>query len=220
MSSNRAQRRAAKHKGKRPGETYADVLTKKKMIEEAVRESVHDTSIAIESDIKTQRFLWMAVIALNEAFGFGGERARKFLTALQEVAAEVEELAKKNGGYYARKKMMDRASQITGIDITPVHEEEMRQARLENESNGVFFPADDPDRMDLTDFTGITAGTIKFTAHYGYRKEKLPVFFNKEAFSVYCLACKHEVRVGAFVDENTAKKECEWLEKLNYGGTA
>ena len=146
MGSNRAQRRAAKHKGKRPGETYADVLAKKKMIEEAVRESVHDHSIAIEADIKTQRFLWMAVIALNEAFGFGGERAKRFLEALMKVATEVEEMAEKNGGYYARKKMMDRASQITGMEITPVHEEEMRQARLENEANGVFFPADDPDK--------------------------------------------------------------------------
>lgn len=142
---NRQQRRAAKHKGKCPGETYADVLAKKKMIKDAVDKSVHDHSIAIEADIKTQRFLWMAVIALNEAFGFGGERAKKFLLALEEVAHECEEMAKKNGGYYARKKMMDRASQITGIDITPVHEEEMRQARIENEADGVFFAAPDPD---------------------------------------------------------------------------
>lgn len=142
--SNRQQRRAAMKK--RPGETYADVLAKKKMIEEAVRESVHDKSIAIEADIKTQRFLWMAVIALNEAFGFGGERAKKFLAALQEVADEVEKMVEKNGGYYARKKLMDRASQITGIEVTPVHEDEMRQARMENEANGIFFPADDPDR--------------------------------------------------------------------------
>lgn len=146
MGSNRAQRRAAKHKGKRPGETYADVLAKKRMIKEAVEQSVHDTSIAIEADIKTQRFLWMAVIALNEAFGFGGERAKRFLEELMKVAAEVEEMAEKNGGYYARKKMMERASQITGIEITPVHEEEMRQARMENEANGIFFPADDPDK--------------------------------------------------------------------------
>ena len=72
---NRQQRRAAKHKGKRPGETYADVLARKKMIQEEVAKSVRDTSISIEADFKTQRFLWMAVIALNEAFGFGGERA-------------------------------------------------------------------------------------------------------------------------------------------------
>ena len=143
MGNNRAQRRAAKHKGKRPGETYADVLARKKMIEEAVRDSVHDNSIKIEADIKVQRMLWMAVIALNEAFGFGGERARRFLEALQKVAEECEQMARENGGYYARKKMMERASQITGIDITPVHEEEMRRARMENEANGVFFPAPD-----------------------------------------------------------------------------
>ena len=139
MSNNRQQRRAEKHKGKRPGETYADVLAKRKMIQEAVEQSVHDRSIAIESDIKTQRFLWMAVIALNEAFGFGGERARRFLGELEKVSAEVEQMAKENGGYYARKKMMDRASQITGIDITPVYEEEIRKARMENEANGIFF---------------------------------------------------------------------------------
>lgn len=142
--SNRQQRRAAMKK--RPGETYADVLAKKKMVEKAVRESVHDHSIAIEADIKTQRFMWMAVIALNEAFGFGGERARKFLEALQTVAEEVERLATEYDPYYARKKMMDRASQITGIDITPVHEEEMRRARMENEATGVFFPVDEPDK--------------------------------------------------------------------------
>lgn len=39
-SPNRQQRRAAKHKGKRPGETYADVLARKKMIQEEVVKSV------------------------------------------------------------------------------------------------------------------------------------------------------------------------------------
>ena len=139
--SNRQQRRAAMKK--RPGENYADVLARKKMIKEAVDQSVHDSSIAIESDIKVQRFLWMAVIALNEAFGFGGERAQRFLAALETVANECEEMARENGGYYAVKKMMDRASQITGIAITPVHEEEMRKARMENQAQGVYFKEDD-----------------------------------------------------------------------------
>jgi hypothetical protein len=56
------------------------------------------------------------------------------------VAQEVEDLAGKHGGDYARKKMMDRAAQITGIDITPVHEEEMRQAMIENRAEGIEFP--------------------------------------------------------------------------------
>lgn len=146
MPGNRQQRRAAKHKGKRPGETYADVLTKKKMIEEAVRESVHDHSVAIEADIKSQRIMWMSVVALNKAFGFGGKRSLDYLNALQEVADEVEAMAKKHGAVYAKAKLMEAAGKITGIDVKPVYEEEMRQARLENEANGVFFPADDPDK--------------------------------------------------------------------------
>lgn len=144
--SNRQQRRAAKHKGKRPGETYADILAKQKLIKEAVEKSAHSHAVAIESDIKTQRFLWMAVIALNEAFGFGGERAKRFMLALEEVANEVAEMNEKNGAIYAKAKLMERASQITGIEIKPVHEDEMRAARLANEAEGIYFPEDDPDK--------------------------------------------------------------------------
>lgn len=144
--SNRQQRRAAKHQGKRPGETYADVLATKRMIKESIDQQVHDTSVTIEADIKTQRFLWMAVVALNEAFGFGGERAKRFMLALEEVANECHQMAKEHGGVYAKAKLMARASQITGIEITPVYEDAIRQAREENEANGVFFPAGDPEK--------------------------------------------------------------------------
>jgi hypothetical protein len=142
--ANRQQRRAAAKK--RPGETYADVLYKKQLIKEAVEKSAHDHAVAIESAIKTQRFMWMAVVALNEAFGFGGERAKRFLMALEEVANEVAEMNEKHGAIYAKGKLMERASQITGIEITPIYEEEMRKARLENEANGIYFPEDDPDK--------------------------------------------------------------------------
>lgn len=143
--SNRQQRRAAMKKGKRPGQNYADVLAEKKMIQEAVNKSAHDHAVAIESDIKAQRFMWMAVIALNDAFGFGGDRAKRFLKALEDVANEVADMANEHGAVYAKAKMMGRAAQITGIDVKPVYEEEMRKARLENEANGIYFPEDDPD---------------------------------------------------------------------------
>lgn len=145
MSSNRQQRRAAKHKGKRPGETYADVLAKEKMIKAAVERSVHDNSVSIATDIKTQRVLWMAVEALNREFGFGGARAMRFMLALEEVANEFEDLVKKHGMVYAVEKLRHRCEQITGAEIKQVHEEEIRQARLENEAKGIYFPAGDPD---------------------------------------------------------------------------
>lgn len=132
-------------KGKRQGETYADVLAQKRLIKETVEKSVHDKSVAIESDIKSQRMMWMAVIALRDAFGFGGERANRFLLALEEVAQDAEKMAKKHGAVYAKTKLMEQASKVIGVELSPAHEEEMRKARIENEAEGVFFPADDPD---------------------------------------------------------------------------
>lgn len=143
---NRAQRRSEKRKGLNPGQTYADVLAKKKMIRQAVEQSVHDTSVQIEADIKMQRQLWIAIVALNEAFGFGGERAMRFMEAMQEVEDECRDLARKHGGVYAMDKLMKRASQITGIAIEPIHEDAMVQARKENEAQGIFFKEDDPDK--------------------------------------------------------------------------
>ena len=143
---NRAQRRAEKWQGLKPGQTYKDVLAQKKMIREAVERSVHDTSVQLEADIKMQRQLWIAIVALNEAFGFGGERAMRFMEAMEKVEDECRDLAQKHGGVYAREKLMKRASQITGIAIEPIHEDAMVQARKENEAQGIFFEADDPDK--------------------------------------------------------------------------
>lgn len=140
--ANRKQRRGAVKK--RPGETYADVLMKQKLIRETVEREVHSESVKLEADIKVQRHMLMAVVALNEAFGFGGERAKRFLLALEKVANECQDMARENGGYYARQKLMERASQITGIEIKPIHEEEMMQARKENEAKGVYFPPGRP----------------------------------------------------------------------------
>ena len=65
--ANRQQRRAAAKN--RPGENYADVLHKQQLIKEAVEKSAHDHAVSLEADIKSQRLMWMSVIALNKAFG-------------------------------------------------------------------------------------------------------------------------------------------------------
>ena len=147
MASNRQQRRAAKHKGKRPGETYMDVLTQKKMIKEAVDRTVHDESVTIESDIKSQRILWMSVVALNIAFGFAGVRAQRYMLTMDEVREDLEEMAKDNGWEYAIEKLRQRCQQITGMEVKQVHEDEMRRARKENQAKGVYFEEEDPEDL-------------------------------------------------------------------------
>lgn len=152
--ANRKQRRAAMKKGKRPGETYADVLSNRRIIREAVEKTARDESVALESDIKTQRFLWMSVVALNMAFGFAGIRAQRYMLALDDVREDLEEMAAENGWEYAVEKLRSQCEKITGMEVRQVHEEDMRQARKENEASGVFFPAEDPEALAQIGFTG------------------------------------------------------------------
>lgn len=141
MAMNRKQRRAMA-RAKKPGQSFAEAVGARQMIREAVEREVHSESVRLESDIINQRMLWEAVVALNEEFGFGGQRAVRFMEALGRVADEVLKMREADGEQYAFEKLRQRASQITGIDIKYIHEDEMREARKHNEAEGVFFPAD------------------------------------------------------------------------------
>lgn len=143
--SNRKQRRAAMKK--RNGENYADVLARQKMIKETVEKSVNDRAVTVDGDIKGQRVMWMAVIALQRAFGFGNVRNQRFLLELETVSKEFEAEAKKDGAVVAVAHLMEQAGKATGVPFSPVWEDEMRQARIENQAKGVFFPEDDPDKL-------------------------------------------------------------------------
>lgn len=144
--ANRQQRRdAAKHKGKRPGETYADHLARERQIREAIDKSVHDQSVEIIADQKRQVLLWEATEALNRRFGFAEKRALDFLKTLDEVHKELEQMAREDGRYVATEQLRKRVSQITGMELRLIHEDEMVQAKKENEAKGIYFPEDDQD---------------------------------------------------------------------------
>ena len=145
--SNRKQRRAAMKHSKRPGETYADILAKKKLIKETVEKTANSHATKIEGDIKAQRVIWMAILANQRAFGYAAVRHQRFLAELEAVSIEFEAEAKEHGAEVAVAHLMDQAGKTAGIAFTPVWEDEMREARLENQANGVFFEADDPDKL-------------------------------------------------------------------------
>lgn len=146
MIGNRAQRRgAAKHKGKRQGETYADVLKRERQILEAIDKSVHDRSVEIIADQKRQVLLWEAAEALNRRFGFAEKRVLDFLETLDEVHKELQGMAAEDGRYVATEHLRKRVCQITKMDLRLIHEDEMQLARQENEAKGIYFPEDDQD---------------------------------------------------------------------------
>ena len=136
---NRQQRRAAA-KQKRRGETYADVLSRKQLAKLVTDHAIHDCSVQMEANIRTQRVIWMAVVALNEAFGFGGERAKKFMLALENVANDFEKMAIEGDGDYAVTKLMQRCEQITGMEVREIYKDEMQEIGIKHEAEGIFFP--------------------------------------------------------------------------------
>ena len=185
MASNRAQRRAAYKKGKRPGETYADQLARQREIKEAIEKTARDETVALETDIKSQRLLWMAVVANNIAFGHAGIRSQRFMLALDEVREDLEEMAGKNGWEYAVEKLREQCEKITGMEVRQVHEDRMIQARKENEAKGVFFPAEDPEELARIGFTSAAPGPKWISV-----KDRLPKYDGRYMANIRSYAFK------------------------------
>lgn len=120
---------------KAPGETYADVLAKRKIGEKTLELAMHDEAVNFAADIKCQRMLWAAVVALNEQFQFGPKRTRDFMAAMDEIVQEFDTMKKENGDAYAEEKLRQRASQVSGIEIKYQHEAEMAAMRKKEEAS-------------------------------------------------------------------------------------
>ena len=113
------------------------MLARKKYIQEACKEAAYDTTLQIESEIRTQRALWMCCIAMNMAFGIGKERFQRFAAALQDVTDWYQEMLDNVDETYANEKLRRLASKCSGIDVEPLYEEEMFEAMKKwNEANG------------------------------------------------------------------------------------
>lgn len=121
---NRQQRRQAARQQKGNGQSYADVLAKRKIGKETLRMAMEDKAVELAADIKCQRMLWGAVVALNEQFQFGPKRTKDFMEAIENVAKEFEAMKKANGDEYAEEKLLERAEKVSGIKIQYQHEAE------------------------------------------------------------------------------------------------
>ena len=69
--------------GKPRGATYADMLAQKRFQQAVCEKAVNDAAVQVQSEIRTQRALWMCCIAMNRAFDIGPKRFRDFARALR-----------------------------------------------------------------------------------------------------------------------------------------
>ena len=68
-----------KRKGKPQGMNYADMLARKRARQQAVLDAV----ALMQVNQAMQRALWLTVVSLHDAYGFGKDRLDRFFEAFQ-----------------------------------------------------------------------------------------------------------------------------------------
>lgn len=128
-----------KHRGKPPGMTYADVLTRKKAVAAGIEKAATDAALKVEADTRVQRAMWLMVVSMADAFGIGPKRSKQFFEALQANSEMLERMTAEADEDYAYEKLRRRAEQITGIKIEYLYEHEALAAKLKHAKEGVVL---------------------------------------------------------------------------------
>lgn len=124
-----AQKKHKKSRCTANGIPLAAKLARERMIRQAVKDAAHDASVRVESDICTQRALWLAVASIADAYGFGPERIKKFFVALQDNGEEYARMKDEVDEEYANEKLRLKAERVTGMQIQYLYEQEAREAQ-------------------------------------------------------------------------------------------
>lgn len=124
-----AQKKRKKSRCTANGIPLAAKLARERMLRQAVKDAAHDASVRVESDICTQRALWLAVASIADAYGFGPERIKKFFVALQDNGEEYARMKDEVDEEYANEKLRLKAERVTGMQIQYLYEQEAREAQ-------------------------------------------------------------------------------------------
>lgn len=115
---NRTQRRAlSRRKTARTNHNMTIQLAKARDLKTAAHR--------VESDRHAQRALWLAVVAMNDAFGIGKDRLKAFLEKLQENTEEYSRMKQEIDEDYANEKLRLRVSELFGEEISHLYEDEI-----------------------------------------------------------------------------------------------
>lgn len=117
--------------GRPSGMTLADELARKRMIREATQAAAKDATVEVLANRATQRALWLAVVSIADAYGFGPERMQRFFDALQANTDELEQMRAEVDEDYAYEKLRLKAERVTGIGIEYLYEQDAFAAQVQ-----------------------------------------------------------------------------------------
>lgn len=123
-------KRKSKPQGKPRGANFADVLAMQKAKREALQQAANDLTVEVRANTATQRALWLAVVSIADAYGFGKERMKPFFKALQENSDELNRMREEVDEEYAYEKLRQKAQRVTGVEIEYLYEHEALAAQV------------------------------------------------------------------------------------------
>lgn len=119
---NRAERRRLLKKGVPRAE-----VERRAALERKIDRFTRDAVVQAEADTATQRAMWLMVVSIADAYGFGPKRMQKFFEALQANTDQLNAWIQENGEDYAYEKMRQAAEKATGTSIQYLYEKDWRK---------------------------------------------------------------------------------------------
>lgn len=99
------------------GVPLAAKLARDRMLREAMQQAAHDATVHVESNIRTQRALWLSVVSIADSFHAGPERMKRYFEALEENSEDFRRMMEEVDEDYALEKLRLKAERVTGMDI-------------------------------------------------------------------------------------------------------
>ena len=119
---NRAERRRLIKGGMSRNE-----VERRAALERKIDRYTRDATVQAQADMATQRAMWLMIVSIADAYGFGPKRMEKFFAAFQANTEQLQAWIRENGEEYAYEKMRQAAEKATGTEIQYLYEKDWRK---------------------------------------------------------------------------------------------
>ena len=124
---------AKKHKSIPQGVNYAQVLAAEKKQKELRQKREREIELQMHTEIFVQRALWLSVVSIADAYGFGPKRLEPYFEKLKENSEEFDRMTEENDYDYALEKLRRKAEGVTGAKLDYLYEKEMNEIEKRKE---------------------------------------------------------------------------------------
>ena len=118
---------AKKRKGLPQGVNYAQVLAEEKRKKDLQARVEHETELQIHAEIFVQRALWLSVVSIADAYGYGPKRLEPYFEKLKENGDEFDQMCEEYDYDYALEKLRQKAEKVTGAKLEYKYERELQE---------------------------------------------------------------------------------------------